>query len=65
VAHEYGISLIDTPIGKYDAIVLAVGHHEYKILDKATLESMANGDLLLFDIKGVKNGKQYENYWKL
>lgn len=65
VAHEYGISLIDAPIGKYDAIVLAVGHQEYKNLDKATLESMSNGDLLLFDIKGVKNGKEYDNYWRL
>ncbi|HMP31315.1 MAG TPA: UDP binding domain-containing protein, partial [Saprospiraceae bacterium] len=65
VAHEYGISLIDMPVGKYDAIVLAVGHQAYKNLDKASLEAMANGDLLLFDIKGVKDSKEFENYWRL
>jgi UDP-N-acetyl-D-glucosamine/UDP-N-acetyl-D-galactosamine dehydrogenase len=65
VAHEYGVSLIDAPVGKYDAFVLAVGHQEYKNLDKSTLEAMSNGDLLLFDIKGVKDGKDFENYWRL
>ncbi len=65
VAHEYGISLIDAPVGTYDAIVLAVGHQAYKNLDKNTLDSMANGKLLLFDIKGVKDGREFENYWRL
>jgi len=65
VAHEYGISLIDVPVGKYDAIVLAVGHQEYKIMDRTALESLSNGELLLFDIKGVKDRKDYENYWRL
>jgi UDP-N-acetyl-D-glucosamine/UDP-N-acetyl-D-galactosamine dehydrogenase len=65
VAHEYGISMLDTPEGKYDAIVLAVGHQEYKSLTKDALQNLSNGDLLLFDIKGVKDGREFENYWKL
>lgn len=65
VAHEYGICMLDTPEGKYDAIVLAVGHQEYKSLTKDALQNLSNGDLLLFDIKGVKDGREFENYWKL
>lgn len=65
VSHEYGISMIDAPIGKYDAVVLAVGHDEYKKLTKIELQSLANGDLLLFDIKGVKDRREFEHYWKL
>lgn len=65
VAHEYGISLIDEPVGKYDGIVLAVGHQDYKNLSKDALMDLSNGELLLFDIKGVKNGKEFDFYWKL
>jgi UDP-N-acetyl-D-galactosamine dehydrogenase len=65
VAHEYGISLIDEPIGKYDAIVIAVGHMEYIEISKNDLENLSKDDLLLFDIKGVKKQSEYSNYWKL
>ena len=65
VAHEYGLSLIDAPVGKYDAIVLAVGHKDYKNLTKEELKDLSIGDLLLFDIKGVKNAKEFDNYWRL
>ena len=30
VKHEYQISLTDQPSGKYDAIIVAVAHHEYR-----------------------------------
>jgi len=65
VAHEYGISLIDAPVGKYDAIVLAVGHQQYKVMTKQELEEIANDDLLLFDIKGIKEEAEFEWYWRL
>ncbi|HRG42573.1 MAG TPA: nucleotide sugar dehydrogenase, partial [Saprospiraceae bacterium] len=65
VAHEYGISLIDEPVGKYDGIVLAVGHQAYKNLSKDALMDLSNGELLLFDIKGVKDGREFDFYWKL
>ena len=65
VAHEYGISMVDEPQGGYDAIAIAVGHQEYKALSKAEMQSLSNGPLLLFDIKGVKDETEFENYWKL
>src|SRR5688572_1436367 len=33
VHHEYGLNIIDSPKKKYDAVVLAVGHQEFKQLD--------------------------------
>jgi UDP-N-acetyl-D-galactosamine dehydrogenase len=65
VMHEYGIEMNSSAKGSYDAIVLAVGHQEYKRLSKKDLQDLSNGDLLLFDIKGVKDGNEFENYWKL
>jgi UDP-N-acetyl-D-galactosamine dehydrogenase len=65
VAHEYGISMVEEPQGGYDAIAIAVGHQEYKELSKSAMQSMSNGPLLLFDIKGVKDESEFENYWKL
>ncbi len=65
VAHEYGIAMIEEPVGKYDAIILAVGHNEYKALKKEDFQALSKDELILFDIKGVKDAKEYENYWKL
>ena len=65
VAHEYGIAMIEEPVGKYDAIILAVGHEAYKKLKKEDLQALSKDELILFDIKGVKEKRDYENYWKL
>ena len=47
--------MIEKPEGTYDAIVIAVGHDEYKALSTSDLRAMSNGKLLLFDIKGIKD----------
>ena len=65
VAHEYGISLVDQPVGAYDAIVLAVGHKEYRLMNISEFEAMSRDELLLFDIKGVRSQNMVENYWRL
>lgn len=65
VAHEYGISLLEAPMGTYDAILIAVGHKEYKEMTKDELELLSNGDLILFDIKGIKKASDFNNYWTL
>ena len=65
VAHEYGITLLDNPDGKYDAIVVAVNHEEYMYKEVSYFEDMSNGKPLIFDIKGSQSGKFKENYWKL
>lgn len=65
VAHEYGIAMIEEPVGKYDAIIVAVGHREYKNLSVKELQNLSKNGLLLFDIKGVKDKEGCSFYWKL
>jgi UDP-N-acetyl-D-galactosamine dehydrogenase len=65
VSHEYGVTLIEAPIGKYDTIVVAVGHKEYKVLRKADFQNLSNEDVLLFDIKGILKPEDADFYWKL
>jgi UDP-N-acetyl-D-glucosamine/UDP-N-acetyl-D-galactosamine dehydrogenase len=65
VQHEYKIELKAAPSGKYDAIFIAVGHEVYKKLPIKELENWSNGELLLFDLKGIKVGQLTKNYWRL
>ncbi len=65
VAHEYGVTLIDCPTATYDAIVIAVGHKEYKAISKNDLQKLSNNEVLLFDIKGVLKKELSDYYWKL
>jgi UDP-N-acetyl-D-galactosamine dehydrogenase len=65
LAHEYNIQLKSAPEGKYDSIVLAVGHLVYRTMQPKQLEAMSNGPVYLFDIKGVLNKDDYQNYWRL
>jgi UDP-N-acetyl-D-galactosamine dehydrogenase len=53
VKHEYAIDLRPAPEGKYDAIIVAVGHREYRENIQAILDSNAASGIMLFDIKGV------------
>ncbi|MEA5402355.1 nucleotide sugar dehydrogenase [Arcicella sp. DC2W] len=50
VHEEYGITLLDTITEKYDGILLAVSHDEYKNLD---LEQLKNPDAVVYDIKSL------------
>ncbi len=52
LVHEYGITLIDEPIGQYDPLVLADGHEKYKIIDKKNLENLSKDSSIIFDFKG-------------
>ncbi len=65
IAHEYNIHLKAAPEGKYDSIVLAVGHQAYRTMQPKELEALSNGPVYLFDIKGVLKKEDYENYWRL
>ena len=52
VAEEYKILSIDKPIkGKYDAIVLAVSHDEFKLLSENQIRSYGKDNHVLYDIK--------------
>lgn len=65
LAHEYGISLIDKPLGDYDIIVLAVGHKAYLQMTVSDFQELSKDELYMFDIKGVLNAEDYKNYWRL
>ncbi|UII27955.1 nucleotide sugar dehydrogenase [Fulvivirga maritima] len=52
VKHEYDIDLIEKPNKKYNAIVLAVSHDEFKDLD---MSSIAEENTAIYDIKGYWN----------
>ncbi len=49
---EYSIKLIDKPIeGKYDAIILAVAHDEFKKLSLEQIKAFGKENYALYDIK--------------
>ena len=50
--YEYDIKLVDLPIkGKYDAILLAVAHNEFKALSLKEINAYGKNNHVLFDIK--------------
>jgi len=67
VAHEYGITLLDEPVGKYDAIIITVGHNDYKKLSLNYFQQLSKDSVVLFDIKGIYQKETMENttYWRL
>ncbi|MBD2704802.1 nucleotide sugar dehydrogenase [Spirosoma sp. BT702] len=67
VAHEYRMTLMDSPSSHYDAIIVAVGHEEYRTLDVAYLKSLMNNSPILLDIKGLYNVSPDDNidYWRM
>jgi len=65
LSHEYGITLIDEPIGVYDIIILAVGHSEYIQMRPEDFQKLSKDEIFMFDIKGMLNPKDFKNYWRL
>jgi len=52
--HEYGIMPINTPLeGKYDAIILAVAHDEFRDMDISAIRKYAKVNHVLYDIKYI------------
>ena len=65
VKHEYGFSLSEIS-GKYDAIVLAVCHDDYKKITGEYLAEIAQPNALFADLKGRFRGKiSTLKYWSL
>ena len=54
VKEEYNLSLLDILADKYDGILLAVSHDEFKSFN---LENFKNQNAVVFDIKGVLDKK--------
>ena len=66
VQHEYGLTLQKAPTPRYDMIILAVAHDEYRNWTEDYIRSLGNADLLFVDVKGVYRGKITSlDYWSL
>jgi len=63
--NEFGLTLTNELDENYDAIVLAVGHDDYKSLSKEYLDSISNGETLVFDIDKVLGTSEFDYYWQL
>lgn len=72
--HEYGLTLSKTEdVKEMDAIILAVGHEEFRTLKQDDFNKMfkdtANNKKVLIDVKSILERKEYENagyqYWRL
>ena len=57
--HEYGITPIDTPsAGGYDAIILAVAHHQFKGMGIAAIRALGKPNSVLYDLKYVLTAQE-------
>lgn len=54
VQHEYGLSLVEEPaVGEYDAIVLAVNHHQFQEMGADAIHALGKDNHVLFDVKAA------------
>ena len=52
--HEYGISPISNlENGKYDAVILAVAHQQFKVMGADAIRALGKADHVLYDLKYV------------
>jgi UDP-N-acetyl-D-galactosamine dehydrogenase len=59
--HEYGITPVDKLIeDKYDAIVLAVSHDEFKNMNIEKINSLGKDNFVLYDIKYLLKANQVD-----
>ena len=66
VKQEYGIELKKQPGKNYDAVVVAVAHKDYVLLDENYFISLSNEKAVLGDIKGLYRHKiKNMVYWSL
>jgi UDP-N-acetyl-D-galactosamine dehydrogenase len=64
--HEYGFELVDIPTGKYDAIIVAVGHKPFKEYTEDYFMKIAAAKAVLIDVKGIYRNKiKTLTYWSL
>jgi UDP-N-acetyl-D-galactosamine dehydrogenase len=50
--HEYGLTLVQEPEpGQYDAIIIAVAHHQFKAMGATFIRSLGKPSHVLYDLK--------------
>ena len=66
IKKEYGYDMIEKPNGKYDAVIVAVQHEEYKNLTEDYFKSLLHDGGVFVDLKGIyKNRFSGLDYWSL
>jgi UDP-N-acetyl-D-galactosamine dehydrogenase len=66
VKEEYGYQMVAAPTGKYDAVILAVQHAQYKGLDERYFQGLLTDNGLLVDLKGIyRDNIKSLDYWSL
>lgn len=63
--HEYHFNLSPQADGKYDVVVLAVAHNEYKGQNAEYFESLLNENAVFADLKGLFRNQLDCDYWSL
>jgi UDP-N-acetyl-D-galactosamine dehydrogenase len=65
--HEYGVGLVEKASNDYDAIIVAVNHHDYKIMTENDFKALLkNGTGVFVDVKGIFKDKIKDlEYWSL
>ena len=52
--HEYGITPIaKLPAGEYDGIIVAVAHHQFKVMGEAAIRALGKKAHVLYDLKYI------------
>ncbi|MGK2231979.1 MAG: UDP-N-acetyl-D-galactosamine dehydrogenase [Colwellia sp.] len=52
--HEYNLTLTEKPeTGKYDAIILAVAHNEFKVMGVEEIRKLGKSEHVLYDLKYI------------
>ena len=64
--HEYGFELTTEIQQDYEAVIIAVPHNEYKLLDDSYFKSITKENAVIADLKGYYRGKiKSRHYWTL
>jgi UDP-N-acetyl-D-glucosamine/UDP-N-acetyl-D-galactosamine dehydrogenase len=63
---EYGFELVEQPGKEYDAVVIAVNHKEYTVLNEEYFKNLCRDKAIIIDLKGIMRGKINSlQYWSL
>lgn len=66
IAEEYDFELSEKPQGKYDAVIVAVNHQEYRELKEEHFKNLMDKDGIVVDVKGIyKQAIKDLTYWSL
>tara|TARA_B110000483_G_scaffold193993_1_gene231038 strand:+ start:1133 stop:2422 length:1290 start_codon:yes stop_codon:yes gene_type:complete len=66
VKEEYGYDMVQIHSGKYDAVIVAVQHEEYRKLTEKYFKELLIDNGLFVDLKGIFKDKfKGVNYWSL